>query len=274
MYLSYQRLSQNPRIFRKITGLSLNDFKSVINLISNSFDEAFPSVGRKPKINTHEDRLILIFVYYRCYVTHEFIGYFVDLDNANICRLFSRIEPLIAGKVNIKKDRTLTEEALNILLTDVTEQPIQRPKDKKARKSYYSGKKKRHTQKTEITITTKGKIIDVSNTKEGSVHDIKIRRQGNPLPPKAKKYGDLGYQGWQNEANNVNLPHKKPKNGALTKQQKQENKEHSKIRIAVEHKFAEIKRFRILGDVYRNFRKKHNLRFNIIAGIINLQAGF
>lgn len=274
MYLSYQRLSQNTRIFKKITGLSLGDFKSLIDLVRNSFDEAFPNVGRKPKINTHEDRLILIFVYYRCYVTHEFIGYFVDLDNANICRLFSRIEPLIAGKIGIKKDRTLTEEALSILLTDVTEQPIQRPKNKKARKSYYSGKKKRHTQKAEITITTEGKIIDVSKTKAGSIHDIKIRRQGNPLPPESKKYGDLGYQGWQNEANNVNLPHKKPKNGSLTEQQKQENKEHSRIRITVEHKFSELKKFRILGDVYRNFRKKHNLRFNIISGIVNLQAGF
>jgi hypothetical protein len=51
----------------------------------------------------------------------------VDLDEANICRLFTRIEPLIAQKVHIKKDRSLTEEAVSILLTDVTEQPIQRP---------------------------------------------------------------------------------------------------------------------------------------------------
>jgi hypothetical protein len=31
----------------------------------------------------------------------QFIGYFVDLDEANICRLFTRIEPLIAQKVHI-----------------------------------------------------------------------------------------------------------------------------------------------------------------------------
>lgn len=274
MYLSYQKLSQNPRIFRKLTGLSISDFRSVVDMVSDNFDQAFPNIGRKPKVSTHADRLILIFIYYRCYVTHEFIGYFVDLNNANICRLFSRIEPLIAGKIHIKKDRSLTEEALSILLTDVTEQPIQRPKNKKACKSYYSGKKKRHTQKAEITMTTEGKIIDISKTTPGSVHDINIRRKGNPLPTDAKKYGDLGYQGWQNESNNVNLPHKKPKSGKLTTQQKQQNKEHSKIRIAVEHKFADLKKFRILGEVYRNFRKKHNLRFNIIAGIVNLQAGF
>ena len=70
------------------------------------------------------------------------------------------------------------------------------------------------------------------------------------------------------------MPHKKPKNAKLTDQQRQENKEHSKIRIAVEHQFARLKKFRILGEMYRNFRKKHNLRFNIIAGIVNLQAGF
>jgi hypothetical protein len=198
----------------------------------------------------------------------------VDLDEANICRLFTRIEPLIAQKVHIKKDRSLTEEAVSILLTDVTEQPIQRPKNKQARKSYYSGKKKRHTQKTEITITRAGKIIDVSKTTPGSVHDITIRRNGSHLPRDADKYGDLGYQGWQKESSNVHLPHKKPKDGELTAQQKLENKEHSKIRIAVEHQFARLKKFRILGETYRNFRKKHNLRFNIIAGIVNLQAGF
>ena len=88
--------------------------------------------GQESKINTSsshslEDRIILILIYYRCYVTHEFIGYFVGLDETNICRLFARIEPLIAQKVHIKKDRSLTEEVVSILLTDVTEQPIQRP---------------------------------------------------------------------------------------------------------------------------------------------------
>jgi hypothetical protein len=123
-------------------------------------------------------------------------------------------------------------------------------------------------------ITRAGKIIDVSKTTPGSVHDITIRRNGSHLPRDADKYGDLGYQGWQKESSNVHLPHKKPRDGKLTAQQKLENKEHSKIRIAVEHQFARLKKFRILGETYRNFRKKHNLRFNIIAGIVNLQAGF
>lgn len=243
-------------------------------MIERSMKQAFPNLGRKPKVTTHEDRLLLLLLYYRAYVTHEFIGYLIGLDETNVCRLFSRIEPIVARHVHIKKDRTLTQESVLSLLVDVTEQPIQRPQSKKNRKKYYSGKKKAHTQKIEISMTDKGKIINISKSTPGRVHDIQIRRHGSKLPPNAHKYADLGYQGWQKESNQMHLPHKKPKGGKLTPQQKLSNKNHSKIRIVVEHKFAQLKKFRILGETYRNFRKKHHLRVNILAGIVNLQAGF
>ncbi len=63
--------------------------------------------------------------------------------------------------------------------------------------------------------STSGKIINVSQTMPGRVHDIKIRQRGSPLPP-AEKYADLGYQGIQHTDPLVNLPHKKPKGGKLT----------------------------------------------------------
>ena len=42
----------------------------------------------------------------------------------------------------------------------------------------------------------------------------------------------------------------------------------------VEHKIRELKIFRILKETYRNFRRKYNMRFNIIAGIVNYNAFF
>ena len=39
-----------------------------------------------------------------------------------------------------------------IAITDGTEQQIPRPKDKRKRKSHYSGKKKKHTVQNQITI--------------------------------------------------------------------------------------------------------------------------
>lgn len=274
MLLNYDKLSEHRRIFKKLTGLSLDEFAHLLQQVKRSLDKAFRHMGRGRKINTHHDRLLLLMVYYRSYVTHEFLGYFVGLDESNVCRLFQRLEPLVAKHIHIKKDRTLIEEVVGALLIDATEQPIQRPQNRKARKRYYSGKKKRHTQKIEIAVTTTGKIINISRTTPGRIHDIKIRQRGSPLPPESEKYADLGYQGLQHTVPLIHLPHKKPKNGKLTPQQKKENNQHSKIRIAVEHKFAQFKKFRVLAEVYRNFRKKHHMRFNIIAGILNFQAGF
>ena len=58
MHFSYNKLSQNPRIFKKLTGLSISEFTIILDLVSNDFDAAFPNVGRKPKIKTHQDRLV------------------------------------------------------------------------------------------------------------------------------------------------------------------------------------------------------------------------
>ena len=42
---------------------------------------------------------------------------------------------------------------------DCTEQQIPRPIDNKRRDAYYSGKKKRHTVKTQIMVNNRGFII-------------------------------------------------------------------------------------------------------------------
>jgi len=274
MLLSYSELSKKPRIFRKITGLKLKYFAKIITKVSVCLDKEFSNIGRKPKINNHEDRVLLVLVYYRTYMTQEFLGYLIGLDESNVCRLLKRVELLIVKKIHIKKDRTLTGERVEQLLIDATEQPIQRPKKSKRRKLNYSGKKKRHTQKVEIAVSQDGRIANISNVFPGKVHDIKIRRSSDKLPSSVDKYCDSGYQGLQNEASNVKLPHKKPKGGKLTIEQKDYNRSIGKIRVYAEHKFAQLKKFRILGETYRNFGKKANLRFNLVAGIVNLQNGF
>jgi hypothetical protein len=221
-----------------------------------------------------EAKFCLLLIYYRTYVSHEFLGYFVGLDNSNVCRLFKRLEPLVARKISIKKARTRTEDTVSELLIDATEQSIQRPKKQRARKDYYSGKKKRHTQTIEIIMQRTGKIINLSKSCPGRCHDFKLRQQSDPLPPGSLKYVDLGYQGLDKQADQGVLPHKKPKGGLLTAEQKSDNHQHSKMRIMIEHKFAQLKKFRILSETYRNFRRKHHLRFNNIAGIVNYQCGF
>lgn len=274
MRLSYSSLRKKSRVFRQLTGLSLETFEGLMKKNSDMLKRAFPRLGRKPKVLTVEDKVILLLVYYRCYVTHEFLGYFVQLHDSNVSRLFKRLEPIIAQQVSIKKDRSLTESQVKYLLIDATEQPIQRPKYRQARKDYYSGKKKHHTQKVEIVVTDRGKIVNISKSRPGSEHDFCLRRKSDPLSPHCPKYADRAYQGWDKFSPQVYIPRKKPPKGKLTSEEKQYNLKQSKIRIPVEHKIAQLKRFRILKDTYRNFRRKHHLRFNIIAGIVNFQCGF
>ena len=76
---------------------------------------------------------------------------------------------------------------------------------------------------------------------------------------------DTGYQGLQKIHRNSELPKKR------TKKDKQTNKELAKIRVVNENVIGMLKRFKIIADKYRNRRKRFGLRFNLIAGIYNLE---
>ena len=202
---------------------------------------------------TIEDKVLCLMIYYRTYITHTFLGYLVGLHNSNICRLFKKMEPLLVKKITIKKDRNLTPEKILKLLADVTEQRRQSAKDPKKRKKFYSGKKKAHTIKTEMVIDKSGKIISVSKSHKGGTHDFRIRKKEKILPPSPIKYANSGYQGWKKIQSNVLIPYKKYRKKPLTPEQKKHNRELASFRMPVENKFRELKIFKILSDVYRNF---------------------
>lgn len=278
MSLTYLNLSRRPQVFKRMTGVSLLEFEEIISRVRPLWDSSVESLkkpqGRLSVLKTLEDKLMALLIYYRTYITHEFLGHLCGLHNSNICRLFKKLEPLLGKRLAIKKDRTLTPEVVLKLLVDVTEQPIQRPQKAGKRKQTYSGKKRRHTRKTEMVMQEDGKITSVSKSHGGRKHDFKIRKEETPLPVKSEKYADSGYQGLQKIASFVTLPFKRKKGQSLTCEQKHHNRRLASFRIKIEHKFREIKIFKVMSEIYRNFGKKHHLRFNIIAGIVNLRHGF
>ena len=73
---------------------------------------------------------------------------------------------------------------------------------------------------------------------------------------------DLGFKGLQKEHPNVIIPHKKPKGGSLTDEQKKENALISGIRVKSEHAIAGIKRMNSTIHPYRN--KKINFDDKLI----------
>jgi transposase len=80
--------------------------------------------------------------------------------------------------------------------------------------------------------------------------------------------GDKGYQGIQHAHPSV-LPHKKPKGGELTDEQKAFNRRLSKARVVVENTICQIKTFRVMADRYRHPRDSRNDVFNIVAALVN-----
>ncbi|WP_224721409.1 transposase [Candidatus Wolbachia massiliensis] len=271
MSLNYHKVNKHPRNFRDITGLKIEEFEKIVKKVRPEWEKLEKQKkrhGRTAKLPTLEDKMLCVILYYRTYITHRFLGCLFNLHNANICRLLKKIEPLLAKKITIKKDRTLTPERILKVLADVTEQQIQQPKESKKRKRSYSGKKKMTTMKTEIVIEESGQILSVSRSYRGKIHDFRIRKQEKLLPTDSIKHADSGYQGWQKLQSNVVIPYKKYRKKLLTEEQKEHNRELASFRMRVENKIRELKIFKILSYVYRNFQKKYNMRFIALLIIV------
>ena len=87
-----------------------------------------------------------------------------------------------------------------------------------------------------------------------------------------KAQADSGYQGITALHKNSETPKKKPKGGELTAEEKRENRRISHERILIENINAKIKVFKIMKYPYRNRRRRHGLRLNLICGIVNFEV--
>jgi hypothetical protein len=67
------------------------------------------------------------------------------------------------------------------------------------------------------------------------------------------------------------MPQKRSKKQPLTKKEKLKNQELSRERVLNENVIGVVKRFKVISDRYRNRRKRFGLRFNLVAGIYNLE---
>lgn len=107
---------------------------------------------------------------------------------------------------------------------------------------------------------------------KGRVHDKKLYEKSRvKLLKSTELKADSGYQGLQKQRAKVLIPKKKSKLHKLTKEEKRSNRELASKRVKVENVIRRLKIFRILGERYRNRRRRLGLRFNLIAGIYNFE---
>lgn len=116
-----------------------------------------------------------------------------------------------------------------------------------------------------------GRILSV-RTGKGRRHDFHLWKSSTVrVHPGVQIACDTGYQGLQKLHANCLKPKKATRKRPLTKEQEAANRAINAKRVVVEHAIRRLKVFRILGEHYRNRRKRFRLRLNLIAALTNLE---
>jgi len=106
----------------------------------------------------------------------------------------------------------------------------------------------------------------------GKRHDFRLFKESKTqIHPAINVLTDSGYQGLQKMHSKTQMPKKRSKKNPLTNEDKKNNRQLSSDRVLNENVIGNLKRFKIISDRYRNRRKRFSLRFNLIAGIYNLE---
>ncbi len=158
----------------------------------------------------------------------------------------------------------------SVVIIDVTETPIERPK--RRQRAFYSGKQKGHTLKSQLVIDATTQQVICTFFGKGRPHDFKLfKASGVHFHPLIESLQDKGYQGLQKLHAHCRLPKKKPREGKLTAADKAYNRQLARERVGIEHVNRRLKVFRILSGRYRNRRKRFGLRCNLIAALYNFE---
>lgn len=257
--------------------------------------------------NAVADRLLMLLLYYRLYLTQEFMTLlFKAEDKSVICRSIQVMRPVfetvlpvperarrcvlsLADKEQKRRGKRIgsVEEFRQAypeltFIIDGVEQPKRKPKAPKKRKSDYSGKKKRHTLKQIVIGTPSGIIVDQSPAVGGRPDDFKVFKDdmaARSLCDEFKDYrvtlyGDSGFDGMSalGLPLEVRLNEKARRNHPLTREQKKLNRLRSATRIKIEHTFSRRKKYASAAEIYRNRDEDYDQTMNIVGGLVNLRA--
>ena len=282
------RLRRSPNAFRQLTGITPEVFDRLLAELMPRYEMADarrkdrpgrkrrPGGGRKHSLAL-ADRLLMLLIYYRTYVSHAFLGFLFRIDDSAVGRNINPLQPLLAGIFRVPERRVeLTEEEIRELFFDATERPARRPEH--GQRAYYSGKKKRHTIKAQVVVVRRRKkpgpgaqrrrvrIAAVSPSFPGAAHDKKVYDETRVVaPPDVGRTGDTGYVGTELET-----PTKRPRGGELTDRQKAGNRRIARRRIVAEHGIGKMKIWRIVAERFREAIGRHTLILKNVAGLHNL----
>lgn len=223
-----------------------------------------PGGGRSRNLLPYQEVLITL-VYLRHNVSHAvcgaMFGVSADISENTFHEAVLLLRDLCpAHRFDAEKKWTKTEpswhpDTLDQILVDSFETPLSRPSLPQAQKKFYSGKKKRHTLKSQIITDARGEVLAIEPGHPGPTPDKRLYEQSAAAGqyPRAARRADLAYQG----VPEMLVPHKRKRGKAgerakdLTPAQKEENQWAASQRVYVEHGVRRVKAWRILRDEFR-----------------------
>ena len=274
--MNYEQVKTlKPTEFKRVCGVYPDTFKDMVTVLKA--EKVWQKkTGRPSKLST-EDQLLITLEYWLEYRTYFHRGNSWGVNESTAYRIVRKVENILikSGLFNLPGKKALLESnsEIEVIVVDVSEQEIERPKKKQ--KSYYSGKQGYHTLKSQIVADQKSEQVICVRCEKGRVHDFRLWKESKiRLNKEIEILGDKGYQGIQKIHQNSQIPHKKKKKEKLSKEQKKANRQLSQRRIVIEHIHRRLKIFRILSSRYRNRRRRFGLRLNLIAGIYNYELRY
>ena len=127
-YETIERLKDSD--FKRLTGVQHETFKQMLAVI----EKGLRDFGRPPKLS-RADQLLMTLTYWREYRAEFHIAQSYGVSEATVCRTIRKVEDALvrSKKFRLPGKKTLqaSDTVFEVLLVDVSEQPIERPKKAK-----------------------------------------------------------------------------------------------------------------------------------------------
>ncbi len=117
-----------PEAFKRLTGVKPRVFSDMVAVLGEAKRNK-KKAGRTSKLCL-EDQLLLALSYWREYRTQFHIAASYGVHESTANRIITKVEDVLmaSGKFSLPKRRDVAETEWTVVLVDVTETPIERPK--------------------------------------------------------------------------------------------------------------------------------------------------
>jgi hypothetical protein len=116
--------------FKRLTGVKTETFNQMLMVL----ERELASFGRPPKLS-RADQLLMTLMYWREYRTQFHIAGSYGISEATVCRTINKVEEALvrSGEFRLPGKKVLqpSDTIIEVVLVDVSEQPIERPKKSK-----------------------------------------------------------------------------------------------------------------------------------------------